>query len=118
MKKLGVSYSGYFNHKYDRCGHLFQDRYKSEIIYSEIYLLTVFRYILKNPLKAGICPAGDYPWSSYQLYEAKDSFVDCSLIRNMIGDSTQFRTFMADGNDEECMDFIGENDDEKVYIEK
>ncbi len=33
----------------------------------------------------------------------------------MIGDSTQFRTFMADGNDEECMDFIGENDDEKAH---
>ena len=45
MKKLGVSYSGYYNRKYDRSGHLFQDRYRSEPVNDERYLLTVFRYM-------------------------------------------------------------------------
>ena len=46
MKKMGVSYAQYYNRKYDRIGHLFQDRYKSERIEDDAYLLTVFRYIL------------------------------------------------------------------------
>jgi hypothetical protein len=59
-----VSYSQYFNRKYKRQGHLFQDRYLSEPIDDERYLLTVFRYILNNPQKVGIS-AADYEWSSY-----------------------------------------------------
>ena len=70
MKKLGVSYSFYFNRKYDRVGHLFQDRYRSEPVEDDAYLLTVFRYILRNPCKAGICKASEYPWSSYGMYIA------------------------------------------------
>ena len=41
MKKIGVSYSGYFNKKYDRVGHLFQDRYRSEPVEDEKYLLDI-----------------------------------------------------------------------------
>ena len=44
-QKLGVSYSQYFNRKYDRSGYLLQDRYKSEAIENNTYLLLVFRYI-------------------------------------------------------------------------
>ena len=40
MKKIGVSYSGYYNRKYERTGHLFQDRFRSELIEDEAYLLT------------------------------------------------------------------------------
>ncbi len=60
MQKIGVTYSGYYNRKYDRSGHLFQDRFRSETVEDERYLLTVFRYILNNPKKAGICPASSY----------------------------------------------------------
>ena len=48
MKKIGVSYSWYYNKKYDRVGHLFQDRYRSEPVENEAYFMNVFRYILKN----------------------------------------------------------------------
>ena len=52
MKKIGIRYAYYYNQKYQRTGHLFQDRYKSEPIETESYLLTVFRYILKESGKS------------------------------------------------------------------
>ncbi|AOY77877.1 hypothetical protein [Clostridium formicaceticum] len=53
MEKIGVSYVWYYNWKYKTTGHLFQDRFRSEKIEKEDYLLTVIRYIHQNPLKAG-----------------------------------------------------------------
>jgi hypothetical protein len=112
MKKIGVSYSGYYNKKYERVGHLFQDRYISEPIETEKYLLTVFRYILQNPQKAGICHAADYRWSSYRLYDNSPKFIDLSLIKTLIGDSTHYERFIADINADECMEYDTKHDDE------
>ena len=48
-------------------GHLFQDRYKSEKIEDDSYLLMATRYIHKNPVKAGIVKKPEkYKWSSYK----------------------------------------------------
>ena len=66
IKQIASSYVYYFNRKYDRVGHLFQERYKSEVVDTDEYLLTVARYILQNLQKAGICNAMDYPWSSWR----------------------------------------------------
>lgn len=69
MKRVEVTYAYYFNKKYGRIGHLFQDRYKSEAINSNEHLLAAVRYIHKNPVKAGIVKSeGDYEWSSYNAY--------------------------------------------------
>ena len=104
MKKLGVSYSRYYNRKYDRTGHLFQDRYLSEAVEDERYLMVVFRYILNNPKKAGICSAEDYQWSSYGKYDDHNSFVDTELLRELIGNGEQYRAFIAGDHDDVCMD--------------
>lgn len=62
-------YASWFNHKYNRCGYLFQDRFKSEAVENEDYFLCCLRYILKNPVKAGICKKiGEYRWNSYRFY--------------------------------------------------
>ena len=100
MKKLGVSYSAYFNKKYERTGHLFQDRYLSEPIESEAYLLTVFRYILNNPQKAGICLASEYPWSSYEKYGLEGSFVDTSIFQEMFGSRESYAEYISAGPDD------------------
>lgn len=68
MKRIGTSYASYFSKKYKRVGHVFQDRYKSEIIENERHLLAVIRYLHNNPVKAGICKVQEYKWSSYQFY--------------------------------------------------
>ena len=107
MKKLGISYSGYYNKKYDRQGHLFQDRYLSEPIENEAYLLTAFRYILNNPVEAGICPAAEYEWSSYRLYGNADTFVDTTLLFELIGDGERYKAFIAAENDDHCLEYHG-----------
>lgn len=71
MKRIGVSYVNYFK-KYKRVGHLFQDRYKSENIDTEQYLLECSRYIHNNPVKANLVKLPeDYLWSSYPCYLKK-----------------------------------------------
>ncbi len=69
MKSINTSYVFYFNKIYRRSGHLFQDRFKSEIIKDDVYLLEVSKYIHNNPVKAGIVEKPEeYRWSSYNLY--------------------------------------------------
>ena len=112
MKKLGVSYSYYFNKKYERSGHLFQDRYLSEPIEDDRYLMTAFRYILNNPRKAGICPAADYPWSSYSLYEKSVPFMDLTLPHELIGGWGAYVSFVNAANEDHCLEFDARRHDD------
>jgi putative transposase len=72
MKRITISYAFYFNAKYDRVGHVFQDRFKSEAIKDDSYLLSAIRYVHNNPEKAGIMNKENYPWSSYKWYVSPD----------------------------------------------
>ena len=66
LKRIAGSYVYWYNWKYHRSGHLFQDRFKSEPVEDDAYFLTVIRYIHQNPVKAGICRNVDgYKFSSY-----------------------------------------------------
>ena len=72
IKSINISYAFYFNYVNNRCGHLFQDRFLSEMITADAYLLQVSKYIHNNPVKAGMVrEAGDYKWSSYNIYTDK-----------------------------------------------
>ena len=104
MKKIAGSYAYYFNHKYDRIGHLFQDRYGSEAIEDEAYLLTVIRYIHRNPEKAGIARAEDYRWSSYGAYLKQRAGVDNGRALELIGGPELFERSMAQAVEENCLD--------------
>ena len=65
FKRLGARYVYWFNRKYGRSGHLFQDRFKSEAVETDEYLTTILLYIYQNPVKAGLCRHPmDYEWSS------------------------------------------------------
>jgi len=105
MKKLGVRYSAYYNEKYERTGHLFQDRYKSEPVDDNGYLVRVFRYILKNPEKAGICSASSYRWSSYGLYADDSSFVDTSGIEPLIGSKKEYDAFLKEQDENDYLEY-------------
>ena len=52
IKRISSSYVHWYNLKYKRCGHLFQERFKSEVVETNAYFLTVLRYIHQNPIKA------------------------------------------------------------------
>jgi len=54
MRRLLTGYAQYYNKRYKRHGHLFQNRYKSILCEEEAYLLELLRYIHLNPLRANI----------------------------------------------------------------
>ncbi|MFQ5951855.1 MAG: transposase [Candidatus Omnitrophota bacterium] len=67
MQGVNLSYSKWFNTKYDKCGHLWQGRFKSFVIQKDQYLLNCITYVEHNPARSEICQrAEDYPWSSYK----------------------------------------------------
>ena len=104
MKKIAVSYAYYFNQKYDRVGHLFQDRYKSEPVEDDEYFLTVVRYILQNPQKAGISRSDKYMWSSYREYIAKPYLTDNTFTLELLGGVAQFKEYVDEEEKQECLE--------------
>jgi putative transposase len=67
MQSLGRCYVLYVNITYSRTGTLWEGRYKSCLVASDDYLLTVSRYIELNPVRARMVNLpGEYPWSSYR----------------------------------------------------
>ena len=95
MKKICTRYSFYFNSKYERVGHLFQDRYKSIPIENDVYLLTVVRYVHNNPVKAGICPADKYRWSSWRNYAEERGLVRTDLVLSLVGGISGFLEYSS-----------------------
>ena len=112
MKRIGTSYASYFNKKYKRVGHVFQDRYKSETIENDRHLLAVIRYVHNNPVKAGICKVHEYKWSSYQFYIQEDKDYKKLLERDEVLSSfAEYRDkaiilFKEFSNQENYDDFI------------
>ena len=73
VKRIGVTYAHYFNKKYERSGHLFQDRFRSEPVDSLEYFVTLLRYIHQNPLKV------------YTPVEGSEKILDIFTFRSLNG---------------------------------
>jgi putative transposase len=87
MQYLNGSYTGYFNHRTDRSGHLFQGRYKAILVEVDSYLLQLSRYIHLNPVRAGMVERPqDYSYSSYNslISEKGEEIITRDLIWGMI----------------------------------
>ena len=85
FKRLCGRFVYWYNVKYRRVGHLFQDRFKSEPVDSDEYFFTVLRYIHQNPTKAGLCKSVEgYAYSSYIEYFNENSFVDRDYVLNLM----------------------------------
>jgi putative transposase len=66
MHALLAPYAQAFNRRHGRFGHLVADRYTSFLVEGEQHALAVFRYIVLNPVVAGLCDKPErWPWSSY-----------------------------------------------------
>lgn len=67
MQSVGRKYVQYFNYLYRRTGTLWEGRYKSTLIDTDAYLLTCYRYIELNPVRANMVRLPEeYAWSSYR----------------------------------------------------
>ncbi len=109
MKKIAGSYAYYFNWKYERVGHLFQDRFKSEPIEDDEYFLTVVRYIHQNPVKAGLSKIDNYRWSSYNDYINKEILIDTYKTFELLCDKENFISFMLENDNTNCLEAVESN---------
>lgn len=126
MQCVETVYALYFNKKYVRIGHLFQDRFKSIPVEEEKYLLECVRYIHQNPVKAKISLIDKYNWSSYKEYISKFEIINTDYILNLFdtnrkiaiskykiymnvfGETSDIRNIILDDkmNDEEAIEYI------------
>ena len=125
FRRIGSKFVYWYNWKYKRSGHLFQDRYKSEVVENDKYFLTVLRYIHQNPVKAGIVDRiKKYPWSSYSEYFENNGICDTKFVLSLFSEDEKsamelFEKFNAQGNDDKCLDYeerIRINDEEAGRI--
>ena len=64
MHRLNGHYARRFNERYDRTGHLFQNRYSSYVIDDERHFERALAYVQDNPVRAGLCEQlEDWPWT-------------------------------------------------------
>jgi len=67
MQWLLSRYAQGYNEPHSLDGHLFQGRFKSKLVLSEPHLVELARYVVLNPVRAGICRSAiEWPWSSYR----------------------------------------------------
>lgn len=104
MQTICSIYARYFNKKYDRVGHLFGDRFASEIVKDNSQFLTAVRYIIQNPQKAGICKASEYKWSSYNCYKCNQNFINTSFMKSLFNSIEEIYKFLEENNSDECLD--------------
>jgi putative transposase len=78
MKRLGESYVRYFNRAHSRTGTLWEGRFHSSVVDTQTYLLRCYRYVERNPVRAGmVTQPRDYTWSSHKAnaYGDRDDLV-------------------------------------------
>jgi len=106
MRQLNGVYTQHVNRTHGRVGHLFQGRFKGVLVEKDSYLLELARYIVLNPVRAGMVRrAGDWPWSSYRGNAgmcAAPSFLTIDWLLRTFGSDRQramagYRKFIADG---------------------
>jgi REP element-mobilizing transposase RayT len=74
MQHVNSAYCGWFNRRHGRVGHVLQGRYKSQIVEGGPSFMRVLRYVMLNPVAAGIVArAADWPWSSFRYTAGMDT---------------------------------------------
>ncbi len=110
MRRICGSYVYWYNSKYERIGNLFQDRFKSEVVETDRYFLTVFRYIHQNPLKAGIVSSVErYQWSSLVEYVNRPKVIDTGFVLELFNHEREKAVeniiqFCKVVNDDQCLE--------------
>lgn len=122
IKRISGSYVFRFNKKYERCGHLFQERYRSEPVEDEAYFLTVLRYTHQNPLKAGIVTdLSKYKWSSYNEYIGAPVIVDSDFALKIFSNNRKsalehYKKFMNMKNNDYCLEHDNQDISDDIIL--
>ena len=109
MRQLNGVYTQAHNRKHGRSGHVFQGRYKAIVVEKEAYLLELCRYIVLNPVRAGMVrSAKDWPWSSYRATAGQregPSWLNTAWLLSEFGKRKKvaierYKAFVAEGKDQ------------------
>ncbi len=93
MRQLNGVYTQIFNRRHKRVGHLFQGRYKAIIVQREGYLLELIRYVVLNPVRAGLVShPGDWKWSSYKATAGREEAPAFLALDWILGQFSKKRT--------------------------
>ena len=106
MRQLNGVYTQASNRRHGRVGHLFQGRFKAILVDGDAYLLEVTRYVVLNPVRAGMVnnPA-DWPWSSYRASAGLEPAVPWLAVDGLLAQfsgqhsraQTRYAQFVAEG---------------------
>ena len=112
MKIVNTEYARYYNSENNRIGYVFRDRFRSEVIRNEKYLVNCLAYIHHNPVKAGIVKnAEEYDYSSYTNYLSGRGIVDFSEAKKYYDINPSFiQSIMKEENHTDWLEH-----DDKVY---
>lgn len=85
MQQLNGIYTQYVNRHYHRCGHVFQGRFKSILVDTDVYYKTLVRYVLQNPLRASmVTQLVEYDWSSYRATTGNCTAPDWLVVDDVL----------------------------------
>lgn len=105
MRQLNGDYAQHFNRRHGRDGHVFQGRFKAILVQREAHLLEVARYVVRNPVRAGLVASpADWPWSSYRAtagLESAPEWLDTTFVLEQFGSrraaaTARYREFVLD----------------------
>jgi REP element-mobilizing transposase RayT len=90
LRCLHGHYAQWWNRRHQRVGHVFQGRFKDQIVERDSYLFALSRYVVMNPVRAGLVKRPeDWPWSSYRAtagLSPPPSFLSTALTLQLFGD--------------------------------
>lgn len=116
MQGIQQSFTQRYNKKYKRTGHVFQQRYRSEICDKDQYLFQLIKYIHYNPVKAGLEEGLNYNWSSHKEYikDSKDQLIEVDYVLSLFANNKK----KAVNNYKQFMNMEGEEvqDDVSNYL--
>jgi putative transposase len=107
MQRLNSRYAQWFNRRHGYSGHLFQGRFYGRLVESAYHLLELARYVVANPVRAGLCShAGEWKWSSYRAVVGdvkRATFLAVGWLLDQFGRDPQqaretFRQFVRDAS--------------------
>ena len=103
IQNVAQRYTQWFNWRHQKCGHLFQGRYKAIMVDADSYLSELVAYLHLNPVRARVVQQPEqYPWSSHRAYLGKETYpwLDCTVVLSQFSEkagkaATMFASFVV-----------------------
>jgi len=123
MRQLNGIFTQAANRRHGLCGHLLQGRFKSIVVDADAYLLELSRYVVLNPVRAGMVDdPSDWHWSSYQATAGKTHppvWLETRELLSYFSNQTalaqrKYRAFVAEGTGRES---IWSNINRQIFLD-